>query len=187
MYLWSRFDSAVAKNWPLRWLLHIGVVTCKIILCKTIYVFDATGNRNDDTTKLPFERKNKLSTNRNLALAWMMVLLTNQPFRASLSVSPFVVLWFCCFAVETEEPSKIKIFEFQTRPAMTVSIAMATRLPQTESALEAWHVSQLFLWWIQWLGSRDDEKVFCVHSSTNKNARLVSVVQKIRGHLFSNF
>ena len=55
----------------------------------------------------------------------------------------FVVLSFCRFAHETEEPSTIQIFEFETRLAMIAMIAMATRLTQPKSAIEAQHVSQL--------------------------------------------
>ena len=47
-------------------------------------------------------------------------------------------------AIETEEPSKSQIFEIETRPAMIVTIAMATRMTQPECAIEARHVNQLF-------------------------------------------
>ena len=68
---WWRFDSTVTKNWPSRWLLQIDVVFRKIILRKRIYTFDATGDRNDKTTKLPFEMKKWSLTNRNRS--WLMV------------------------------------------------------------------------------------------------------------------
>ena len=72
---WSRFDATVAKNWPSRQLLQINVVIRKIILRKKIYAFDATGDRNDETTKLPFETKRWSFTDQNRS--WMMVLSTS--------------------------------------------------------------------------------------------------------------
>ena len=74
----------------------------------------------------------------------MIVMSTNEQFRANFIVSSFVVSSFRRFAIETEEPSKFQIFEIETRPAMIVTIAMATRMTQPECAIEARHVNQLF-------------------------------------------
>ena len=109
--LWLRFDEIVANHWPSSWLLHINVVTRKIILRKRIYTFDATGDRNDETRKLPFETKKWSFTDRNRS--WMRVLSTNQPFRASFVVSPFVVSSFRRFAVQTEEQANFNFLNLK--------------------------------------------------------------------------
>ena len=70
---------------------------------------------------------------------------------------------------------------------MIATIAMAARMTQPEYAIEARHASQSFGCTIQARGLRDDEKVFCVNSTTNKNARFVRVVQEIRRRFFSIF
>ena len=59
-------------------------------------------------------------------------------------VCRFVVSPFRRFAIETEEPSKFQIFEFETRPVMIAIIVMATWLTQPECVIKARHVSQLF-------------------------------------------
>jgi len=97
------------------------------------------------------------------------------------AVCPFVVLLFCD---RDRRTSKFQFFEFETRPPMIATIAMATRMAQPECAIEARRVSQLFGCAIQARGSRNDEKAFCVNSSTNKNGRFVSIVRKIRGQFF---
>ena len=56
----------------------------------------------------------------------------------------FVVSSFHCFAIEMEESSKFQIFEFQTRPATIMTIAMAIWSTQSECAIEAQHISQIF-------------------------------------------
>ena len=71
---------------------------------------------------------------------------------------------------------------------MIATIAIATLMTQPECTIEARHVRQSVVWMMdQGWGYRDDEKAFCVNSSTNKNARFVSVVQKIRGPFFFEF
>ena len=81
-----------------------------------------------------------------------------------LSFRRFVVLSFCRFTIETKEPGKFQIFEFETRPPMIATVVMATRMTQPECAIEARHVSQLFGCAIQVRGSRDQVPCsFCAY------------------------
>ena len=99
----------------------------------------------------------------------------------------FVMSSFCHVVVSSfcdrdRRTSKFQFFEFQTRPVTIAAIAMTTR-PIRLSARSKPDTRVKFLD----EESRDKEKVFCVKSSTNKNAHFFSVVQKVRGHFFSKF
>ena len=70
---------------------------------------------------------------------------------------------------------------------MIATIVTTTRMTQPECAIESRNAIQIFGCAFQTRGCKDVKKGSGANLSTNKNARLVTVVRNIREHFFRIF